>query len=250
MIRRPPRSTLSSSSAASDVYKRQLQAAGFGLRAISKHDQAVLATALTQFRAEGCFRFPPENQHSDRHGWALEYQRCYRVLLRVAIESLATVGQLVPVEQGRVFHELCDGPLSPSFSSSSFMNLFNYGMGSLGIHKDRCLLTVIYAIDAPVGSSKLWVRHPESLAWQDTCAAPGEVAVLVGEELELLAGGAVTAAEHCVTTLPGGAGHAGSEYCVTTSTLQGSSAAAPTKICAGQPDRVSAALVLSLPHIS
>src|SRR5665648_1298335 len=47
MIRRPPRSTLSSSSAASDVYKRQLEKLGLNPRQIKAMDHVVKKGSIT-----------------------------------------------------------------------------------------------------------------------------------------------------------------------------------------------------------
>eukprot|EP00656_Telonema_subtile_P051374 TRINITY_DN6887_c0_g1_i6.p1 TRINITY_DN6887_c0_g1~~TRINITY_DN6887_c0_g1_i6.p1 ORF type:complete len:120 (+),score=8.23 TRINITY_DN6887_c0_g1_i6:83-442(+) len=65
MIRRPPRSTLSSSSAASDVYKRQVSTQSTGANA-DKHADAV----DTDGRLRSKLRFSSRNSCPRHLGWA------------------------------------------------------------------------------------------------------------------------------------------------------------------------------------
>src|SRR5674536_345974 len=58
MIRRPPRSTLSSSSAASDVYKRQLSAGGSARRQRPSRQRAGVTPHASRWSQQGCSTSP------------------------------------------------------------------------------------------------------------------------------------------------------------------------------------------------
>ena len=59
MIRRPPRSTLDRSSAASDVYKRQAQGDGAAIHVEPVHGNPQRVGAVQHLHGEGLVQFPP-----------------------------------------------------------------------------------------------------------------------------------------------------------------------------------------------
>src|SRR5664279_3312681 len=88
MIRRPPRSTLSSSSAASDVYKRQLQESRF---------RSMPCASLGQRKSLG-FQF---HKHSpDAANGTVEFGRCGHLEIG---EHPRRPGLEMPLEESRLF---------------------------------------------------------------------------------------------------------------------------------------------------
>lgn len=98
--------------------------------------------------------------------------------------------------------------------STSFFNLFHYNHGLLNVHKDRCLVTAIFAdvpqpaSDGGKPKSALWVRGATG-SWQNVDAQieANEVVFLVGQDMEAIAaemGIPLYAAEHCIRVDPDG----------------------------------------------
>ena len=95
--------------------------------------------------------------------------------------------------------------------SSSFFNVFDYDHGLLNVHKDRYLITAIFADSDPKTASTrsaLWVRAAHG-GWTNVDQELGanDVVFMIGEELEHLLSGhenSLYAAEHCIRVDPNG----------------------------------------------
>ena len=209
-----------------------LRKSGYSLLTLSPYQSSILRGALIDFRTRQRFRFPPiEENPAPLASWPSAYKESYDTLLDVATTTLHGVLHQIAQEHPQVElqKELLDAPVAEF--SSSFVNLFNYEFGSLGIHRDRCLLTVVFAVSGP---SKLWVRHPTTSQWRDSGANEHQAAVFAGEELEALTHGLIPAVEHSVGRQPGVA--------LSTEHKSGDTLDVVR-------DRLSAALVLSMPNL-
>tara|TARA_B100001093_G_scaffold497661_1_gene544844 strand:+ start:771 stop:1412 length:642 start_codon:yes stop_codon:yes gene_type:complete len=95
--------------------------------------------------------------------------------------------------------------------SSSFFNVFDYDHGLLNVHKDRYLITAIFADSDPATAAKrsvLWVRGADQ-GWTNVDLELGanDVVFMLGEELERLFIGHpanLYAADHCIRVDPEG----------------------------------------------
>ena len=177
----------------------------------------------------GTFRFPPVG---DTVTYTPAHRACFRSLYSLGRACLgwmldtvegesrastvireALVAAVQPAEQ--LFAPAGDGhePFASADEpfASSFFNIFDYDHGLLNAHKDRYLVTTIFADSNPETAhqrSVLWVKD-RSQTWRNVDAGlqPNEVVFMIGEELEAIlheVGGDYYAADHCIRVDPDG----------------------------------------------
>jgi hypothetical protein len=193
-------------------------------------------------------RFPPVGKEPPPFNSSLK--AAFSLMFHLALENLQGVSAfyldstrrddlqcLPPIEPWLSFDPFleCNHPFAGRAGKeqmipfrSSFFNVFN--RGSLNVHKDRCLLTVIWGTHNQTGSgqcesegscgtylagqSRLWVQDAQFKTWVDAqhevevaARAMGSndgLIVFAGEELEEMSYGFFPAAQHCVRVDPDG----------------------------------------------
>jgi len=209
-----------------------IQLAQFGFVKVSLGPGARL-DALTEGirigKSMGRFRFPPVGESVV---YAKEHRDCFHALYSLSRACLSWIlsgvdaetaetrflGQRLGEAHGNVASLFApDGQGHAPFADteqafgSSFFNIFDYDYGLLNAHKDRYLVTTIFADSDPATAdqrSVLWVRGLTG-RWHSVDAHLGsnEVVFMIGEELEEILGPLnlqLYAAEHCIRVDPDG----------------------------------------------
>jgi hypothetical protein len=197
---------------------------------ISPHLKRILDSSIADFTSDCKFRFPPIlPEPIPLTQWPKLHQESYVQLLNIAVDVFGSIceetrANNIPYEilmsadnEWKTREHRNERHLD--YFNSTFMNIFNYNYGYLGVHKDRCLVTVIYTKRNPLQKKSLHVRRShhktsstsssvvvegESSAWLDLDATTSadSVAIFVGEEMQQLTQGRYRAITHCVCEDP------------------------------------------------
>eukprot|EP00658_Telonema_sp_P-2_P000172 TRINITY_DN10055_c0_g1_i4.p2 TRINITY_DN10055_c0_g1~~TRINITY_DN10055_c0_g1_i4.p2 ORF type:complete len:130 (-),score=37.98 TRINITY_DN10055_c0_g1_i4:445-834(-) len=129
MIRRPPRSTLSSSSAASDVYKRQMPSIGTALLVAGLAALTHAAMATMKYRTE----LKALDLDFTSAPWSVVAECCLGMVLCVVGCAMSNA-KLLPVHAKR---ECAERPLDVLLGSTSFMSFNHRGRATAAWTSDQ-----------------------------------------------------------------------------------------------------------------
>ena len=175
------------------------------------------------------FRFPPVNGDTI---YTDEHRACFRALYSLSRQCLAWLIRGISARDSDVHNAILRldasydvseklfgeaGQSNTPFTherapfANSFFNIFHYDYGLLNAHKDRYLITAIYADANPstaTNRSVLWVRARNG-SWTnvDALLEPDVMVFMVGEDLEHVLKNTdleLYAAEHCIRVDPDG----------------------------------------------
>mmetsp|Transcript_11713 Transcript_11713/g.22352 ORF Transcript_11713/g.22352 Transcript_11713/m.22352 type:complete len:214 (+) Transcript_11713:353-994(+) len=190
---------------AASTLRLEMKTRGYGL--VRVDDNATLRAltgALRHFRGVNQFRFPPFTEPTGdspglRH-WPFAYRRAVCVLLQSAVSCFSALAPLQAdmMASKEATRDTCKNLTRRSFQTS-FVNIFNYDLGYLNSHRDRCLVTVIFSEKQEHNRMRLWVKpatsdqpmvfrssHPGRDGWLDvdTVRDSHDLVVFTGEDME------------------------------------------------------------------